>query len=86
MSADRWVLVPVEPTPEMVRAWRAQSPGGRFHKQAWAAALAAAPAAPAAEPEVDRLRAESAANFLRAREWAERCGAAQAAPAAESPR
>lgn len=31
-----------------------------------------------AAAELERLRAEAAANFLRAREWAERCGAAQA--------
>ncbi len=64
MSADRWVLVPVEPTPEMVQAaitaWvhaaplRARDDAGT---RAWKAALAAAPAAPAAEsPEPQPLQ------------------------------
>lgn len=41
-----WQLVPVVPTHAMVRAWRSQSPGGRFHEDSWIAMLEAAPAAP----------------------------------------
>jgi hypothetical protein len=41
-----WQWVPVVPTHAMVRAWRSQSPGGRFHEESWIAMLDAAPAAP----------------------------------------
>lgn len=43
-----WQLVPVVPTHAMVRAWRSQSPGGRFHEESWIAMLDAAPTAPGA--------------------------------------
>lgn len=50
MSADRWVLVPVEPTPQMMNIAR-----GALAKRnlwgVWKAMLAAAPAAP--EPHID---------------------------------
>lgn len=64
MSADRWVLVPVEPTPEMLKAaddgdlaYTRRNFGLGVHRvmqgpyDHWHAMIAAAPAAPAAEPD-----------------------------------
>lgn len=52
VEPEGWKLVPVEPTPEMLRAIRRQRSGARVGKgdrADWAAWLTAAPSAPGAE-------------------------------------